>query len=437
MNKLILAGFFGLAAIVASAEIQIIDGVKYECKDGLCMIVEEDAESGAVREGTDSTVGTNGTVNAVGMSDAAAVQPCRMAQGYMSAKDFARWLEGNDEPEDVWMTTPMTSAAFWIGLLMILLGGLAMNLTPCVLPMIPINLMIIGKSAARGAWYGLGIALAYGTLGVAAAIGGLAFGTIQGNPWFNLGIAILFIVLGLALSGAFFIDLSKSRSGLAQKKTTMLPWLFAFFMGVVSAVLAGACVAPILISVLLLTGKLYAEGNALALGLPFVLGLGMALPWPFLGAGLKVLPKPGAWMKWVNRLFALLVFGFAVWYGRLAWLGFAQDMRQETGDANGRNQDARLSATPETFEALLANVQTSTSTSTSESTKPILVDCWATWCKNCAAMEKVFEEPEVKKALEGYTVIRMQAEDMKALRALKGFESIRGLPAFVILGGRD
>ena len=52
-------------------------------------------------------------------------------------------------------------------------------------------------------------------------------------------------------------------------------------------------------------------------------------------------------------------------------------------------------------------------------------------------MEKVLEEPHVKKALEGYTVIRMQAEDMKALRALKGFESIRGLPAFVIFGGRD
>ena len=429
MKKIMLAGFFGLAAIVASAEIQIIDGVKYECKDGLCMIVEDEPATTNVAAGT---VAGDSLPNPMPpeASPKDGVTVSRMAQGYMSAKDFVKWLEGNDEPEDVWMTTPGAGLGSWLlVLLLILLGGLAMNLTPCVLPMIPINLMIIGKSAARGTWYGLGIALAYGTLGVAAAVGGMAFGTIQGNPWFNLGIAALFIVLGLALSGAFFIDLSKSRSGLAQKKTTMLPWLFAFFMGVVSAVLAGACVAPILIAVLLLTGKLYAEGHVAALGLPFVLGLGMALPWPFLGAGLKVLPKPGAWMKWVNRLFALLVFGFAVWYGRLAWLGFQEDMRQETRDASGKTQDARLTATPDTFEALLATLRPSAS----ESAKPILVDCWATWCKNCAAMEKVMEEPKVREVLKDFTVIRLQAENMKELKKLKGFEDIRGLPAFVVI----
>ena len=77
-----------------------------------------------------------------------------------------------------------------------------------------------------------------------------------------------------------------------RKNAYMLPGLFAFFMGMVSAVLAGACVAPILIAVLLLTAKLHAEGHVLALALPFVLGLGMGLPWPFAGAGLQVLPKP-------------------------------------------------------------------------------------------------------------------------------------------------
>ena len=63
----------------------------------------------------------------------------------------------------------------------------------------------------------------------------------------------------------------------------------------------------------------------------------------------------------------------------------------------------------------------------------MLVDCWATWCKNCAAMERTtLQNPEVVAALERFTVVRLQAEDIAKLRTLPGFESVRGLPAFVI-----
>ncbi len=401
-RRLLTAGLVAIGALLASAEVQVINGVKYACEDGVCMIVDDDAPAAGAE------------TPAVGG---------RIAQGYMPSADFIRFLAGEREgPADAGLASA-GEATLWLGLLLVLLGGLAMNLTPCVLPMIPINLMIIGKSAARGAWYGLGIALAYGALGVAAALGGLAFGTIQGSPWFNLGVAALFIALALALSGVFFIDLSKGRGGLARRKAAFLPWLFAFFMGVVSAVLAGACVAPILISVLVLTGKLYAEGKVLALGLPFVFGLGMGLPWPFLGAGLKVLPKPGAWMKWVNRLFAVVVLGFAAWYAHLAWRGFSGRAAGEGAQKAAETASNVRTATPETFEAVVAGLP-----------RPVLVDCWATWCKNCAAMDRVMGRPEVRKALERFSVVRLQAEDMRALNALKGFETVRGLPAFVILG---
>ena len=427
MKKLLVAAALGMMASVLFGEIQIIDGVKYECKDGMCMPVEEDEDAVPPPGGTG-----------------------RLAQGYMKADAFIAFLR-NEKSDDPLSTSTSnlnldsTSTSFLhllATLLLILLGGLAMNLTPCVLPMIPINLMIIGKSAARGAWYGLGIALAYGVLGVLAAVGGMAFGTIQANPWFNLGIAILFVILALALADVFCIDLSKKRAGLAQKKQTMLPGLFAFFMGVVSAVLAGACVAPILISVLLLTAKLYAEGQTLALGLPFVLGLGMALPWPFLGAGFQVLPKPGAWMKGVNRAFAFLVLGFAAWYGWLAWQGFssvprcvpARDADEPLLPAAGETRRGTvLRATPETLPDLLSSLQLQLATPAPESAKPILIDCWATWCKNCAAMERVMAEPTVAEELKNFTVIKLQAEDMKALKQLPGFGEIRGLPAFVIL----
>jgi thiol:disulfide interchange protein len=283
--------------------------------------------------------------------------------------------------------------------------------------------MVIGKSAARGALYGLGIALAYGAMGVLAAIGGMAFGEIQGNPWFNVAIAVLFVLLALALMGVFFIDLSKGRGGFAKRKTSMLPGLFAFFMGVVSAVLAGACVAPVLIAVLLLTAKLYAEGAALALGLPFVLGLGMALPWPFAGAGMQVLPRPGAWMKYVNKAFGVLVLGFAAWYGYLAYRGFAERVSEPGADETAQSgSNTSLAATPATFADALKGAK-----------RPVLVDCWATWCKNCAAMEKTtFEDESVKAALEAYSVIKLQAEDISELKKLDGFGDVKGLPAFLI-----
>ena len=90
-------------------------------------------------------------------------------------------------------------------LLIVLVGGLALNLTPCVLPMIPINLAIIGAGAQAGsrgrgfllgAAYGGAMALVYGVLGLIVILTAGTFGTINASPWFNLGIAVLFVVLG-------------------------------------------------------------------------------------------------------------------------------------------------------------------------------------------------------------------------------------------------
>ncbi len=374
MKKVLVLGLIALGAIFAHAEIQIIDGVKYECRDGMCMPIEDELE--------------------VQVSDT--VPTTRLAQGYMSADEFIAFLENKT------VSSPFTGKSILLILVLVLVGGFLMNLTPCVLPMIPINLMIIGKSAKRGLLYGAGIALAYGALGVAAAVGGMAFGTIQASPYFNLVVAIVFVALGLSLCGVWFMDFSKYRFRTG-----------AFLMGVLSAILAGACVAPILISVLLLTSDLFAKGEVLALALPFVLGIGMALPWPFLGAGMQVLPKPGAWMKWVNKFFALLVFGFAAWYGTLAVRGFMRE---------GMKVESTNSCVPATFAEKLAQAK-----------KPVLVDCWASWCKNCGAMEReVLNDERVKKALTPFTVIKLQAENIKELRMLQGFEGVKGLPAFVI-----
>ena len=374
---------------VSLAEVQVIGGKKYECRDGLCYLVEESGDEGipAPKEGVSSSP--------------------RIAQGYMRAEEFVAFLEGKE-------VDSLAGHGLWVMLFLVLLGGLAMNLTPCVLPMVPINLMIIGRSAKRGLAYGFGIALAYGLLGVGAAVGGLAFGDIQGSPWFNAAVAVVFVGLALALFDVWFVDFSRFRPTFQTSQTSKPSKLiFPFLMGSLSAVLAGACVAPVLISVLLLTTDLVAKGNGLAILLPFVMGIGMALPWPFAGAGMKVLPKPGAWMKWVNRVFGVVVLGFAAYYGQLAIRGWTR------ADVNyGKIRDEVRIQDLETFVVKRKG--------------PLLVDCWATWCKNCAAMDAVMTDEKVRRALEPFEVVHVQAEDISGLRKVKGFESIRGLPAFVI-----
>ena len=343
----------------------------------------------------------------------------RLAMGYMKPEAMTAFLRNQPSGADA-----LENHALIVVLLLILAGGLLANLTPCVLPLVPVNLVLVGRGWRRGAAYGLGIAIAYGMLGVAAAFGGMAFGTIQSSPWFSLLVAIVFTVLGLAMSEVFFIDFTKYRRRVTGGGSKIRGLGGVFLLGVGAAVLAGACVEPILLATLVLTAKWFAAGKVWAIGLPFVLGLGMGLPWPFAAAGLSVLPKPGAWMRWVNRVFALVFFGMAAWYGWLAWTGFSteNEVRVETSDV--------LTATPETWEKVFAEAKASD--------RPVFVDVWASWCKNCLAMEKTtFRDPEVVKELANYTVVRLQAEDLSEFLKLKDFKDlgIKGIPAFVVFKG--
>ncbi len=392
-----------LIASLLFGEIQIINGVAYECKDGMCVPVEEQAPDADPAQDFSAmwSLPLEGEVE-----PAAPSRPglAALKMGYMDAEEFLAFLEnrGGEEADN---GGGFAGKPVLLVILLAFLGGILMNLTPCVLPMIPINLMIIGKSFRRGLAYGLGIAVAYGAMGVAAAVGGMAFGQIQSSPWFNFAVAAVFIGLSLSLFGVFFIDFSKRR----VKSSS------AFLMGALSAVLAGACVAPVLISVLLWTADLFAKGETLALGLPLVFGLGMALPWPLLGAGMQVLPKPGAWMGKVNKCFGALVLCFAAYYIYLGVVGLK-------ASAPGGEPVAAEGAT----EMTTANFSL-------PSSGPVLVDCWASWCKNCAAMEATtMRDARVKAALEGWTVIRLQSEDLAELKKLPGFENVRGLPAFAI-----
>jgi thiol:disulfide interchange protein DsbD len=320
-------------------------------------------------------------------------------------------------------------------LVLVLLGGLALNLTPCVLPMIPINLAIIGAGAQAqsrgrgfllGSAYGGAMAIVYGVLGLIVILTAGTFGTINASPWFNAGIAILFVVLGLAMFDVLLIDFSKysSRFNAGAGRGTVV---LAFSMGAVAALLAGACVAPVVIQVVLFSSNLYATGTKVALALPFVLGLGMAIPWPIAGAGLTALPKPGMWMVRVKQAFGVLILATAAYYGYEAY----SIMSNRWVDA----ADVKSSVEEQLKAGWHASLAEGLDTAVREQ-KPVLIDMWATWCKNCLTMDKTtLNNPSVQSALAGYVKIKFQAEDpdvQPAKSVMQKFDAV-GLPAYVIL----
>ena len=320
-------------------------------------------------------------------------------------------------------------------LLLVFLGGLALNLTPCVLPMIPINLAIIGAGAKAGSRargfllggvYGAAMALVYGVLGVIVITTASTFGTINASPWFNVSIAIVFAVLALAMFDIVTIDFSRFAGsvGSSSGKGTVA---LAFGMGAIAALLAGACVAPVVIQVILFSSDLYAQGTLLALGLPFLLGVGMAVPWPLAGAGLTALPKPGPWMVRVKQAFGVFILATASYYGYLAYGLFADrwvDPQEVAASVEEKLQAGWHASLAEGLNVAMLEQ------------KPVLVDMWATWCKNCVVMDRTtLADPAVTKALDGYIKIKYQAEqlDEYPARALVERFKVIGLPTYVIL----
>ncbi len=354
--------------------------------------------------------------------------------GYQGSADFLKFI--HDAESGVKERGMFEGRGPLAILLLVFVGGLALNLTPCVLPMIPINLAIIGAGTQAGSRgrgfllggvYGAAMAVVYGVLGLVVILTAGTFGTINSSPWFNLGIAVLFVGLALAMFDVITIDFSKFSSRFHVGEESRGTFVVAFVMGAVAALLAGACVAPVVIQVVLFSSNLYSKGTPIALALPFLLGVGMAVPWPIAGAGLAALPKPGAWMVRVKQVFGVVILVTAAYYGYESYTLFADRLVDASAVTSSVDEQVKAGWHRSLDEGLA---------SAARDHKPVLIDMWATWCKNCLTMDQTtLKDPAVVAALDGYVKIKFQAEnpdEQPAKSVMQRFGAV-GLPTYVIL----
>ena len=218
-----------------------------------------------------------------------------------------------------------TFAALIVILLSAFLGGLILNLMPCVLPILGLKAFQLahqkeGTAKAEGLAYLAGVVLSFVAvalvmIGLRAAGNEIGWGFQLQNPWFIAALVYLFFLLGLSLSG--YIQLGSGFMGLGQNLSEKGGPLGSFLTGVLAVIVASPCTAPFMGSAL---GFATTQPTVIALLIFVFLGAGMALPLTlicFLPQAGKFLPKPGAWMERLKEFFAFPLYLTAIW---LFWI---------------------------------------------------------------------------------------------------------------------
>ena len=226
--------------------------------------------------------------------------------------------------EQAFLADVLTNQSIWKAVGIFFLAGLALALTPCVLPMIPILSGIIAgegddvtpmRGFTLALAYVLGMAIVYTGAGVVAAAMGMQLQAAFNQPWVLILFSGLFVFLALGMFGVFELQMPSSIQtqisavSSNQKSGTTVG---AFIMGGLSSLIVTACVAPVLIAALMViaqTGDLVRGGTGL-----FAMSLGMGAPLLVVGAAQgKLLPKAGPWMVAVRNAFGFMMLGLAIW----------------------------------------------------------------------------------------------------------------------------
>ena len=201
------------------------------------------------------------------------------------------------------------------------LFGLALNLTPCVYPVIPITVsFFVGQSERQkravfilASYYVVGIAIVFSILGMISGLAGRQWGFLFQSPWFVICITIIILSMAASMFGAFEVTVPSSlMTKLGRSRQGAIG---SFVMGLTVGVVIAPCAAGIIIGLVGIVAKLgiVAKGALLF----FVMGLGLGLPYLFLATSstfLNRLPKSGMWMVWIRKLFGVLLIGVALYF---------------------------------------------------------------------------------------------------------------------------
>lgn len=224
----------------------------------------------------------------------------------------------------------LESRGIFVSLILVFLAGVGLSFTPCVYPMIPITVAVIGGQAAGDQTtarkpltafflsliYVLGISIVYSSMGVAAASTGALFGTALQSPWVIGFVVAVFVGLALSMFGVYYLRVPSFISDRLGTKTGK-GFIGVFVMGLVSGIVASPCIGPALASLLVYIAS---TGNKfLGFWLLFVFAWGLGVLLIVLGTfsgAIKALPKSGFWMETVERIFGLLLIGAALYYVR-------------------------------------------------------------------------------------------------------------------------
>jgi thiol:disulfide interchange protein DsbD len=363
-----------------------------------------------------------------------------------------------------------------LSLLIIFLGGLGLNLTPCIYPLIPITIgFFVAQGADRPRWvfvlslfYVLGMAITYSVLGTLAALTGSLFGSALQNPLVLLFIAFVLVGLSLSMFGLYEIRIPGFLTRIAGRSSYGV--LGALFMGLTVGILAAPCIGPFVIGLLSYVGQ---KGDpVLGFWTFFVLALGLGTPFLFLGTlagSLSGLPRSGAWMVWVRKMFGFVLLGMAVYFVRylisnqvywllqasivaagsiyLGWIetsgkglkGF-RGIKWVTGIA-GLLLSSYLVLAPghlflhpqgiqwlEYDEKLLQKARAQS--------KPVIIDFTADWCIPCRELEeRTFSSPTVIAKAKQFVTLRVDlthSTKPENRSSMKGYH-IKGVPTVIFL----
>ena len=204
------------------------------------------------------------------------------------------------------------------------LAGLVTSITPCVYPMIPITIGVLGGTGAETRsrsrtvgytlLYALGLALVYATLGLLAGLTGTLFGTVSSNRWAYLVMANLLLFFALVMLDVFAVSLPGRLVAWAGKFGGRSPGS-VFLMGATSGLVAAPCGAPAFAAVLTFVGQTRSAGLGFLYLFVFSIGMTALLIAVGLSAGtLTALPKPGKWLLWVKKGAGVVMLAMAEYY---------------------------------------------------------------------------------------------------------------------------